>query len=302
MSDLAHVPAPGKGKAGCIHTSLQACTLQIQPGSFLFLLIPELPQQKLKAAQMDRAISVLEKGAEGREQTPRMEDTSGALKTVHCPRSHGGGRGQQSSEAGNKRRVLGAARGSMAAGSSQTFLFLWLLCSLLPRLLLTPRTLALVSAAMRWASSASTSGSVSAFRIVCCNFCSASSSSSCRCRAFSSHCGTGQDGCPAPKLACLSHPQCLLLPPRSLGWWGVFGSKLWYLAVQGLLVGQLAFQLVIEVMDGGGFSLGCQVAFLQRGDPLLHVFFLSQGLGKRWGCHILICHHQFGNNWATQLL
>lgn len=101
---------------------------------------------------------------------------------------------------------------------------------------------------------------------------------------------------------CLSHPQHPLLPPKPLGWWELFGSELWYLAVQGLLVGQLAFQLVIEVMDGGSFSLGCQVAFLQRGDPLLHVLFLSQGLGKRRGCHILICDHQFGNNWATQLL
>lgn len=67
-----------------------------------------------------------------------------------------------------------------------------------------------------------------------------------------------------------------------------------YLAVQGLLVGQLIFQFVIEVMDGGGLSLGCQVPFLQCGDPLLHVLLLCQGLGKRWGCHILLCDSILG--------
>lgn len=45
-----------------------------------------------------------------------------------------------------------------------------------------------VRAAILCASSASTSGSVSAFRIVCCSFCSASSSLSCSCLFFSSIC------------------------------------------------------------------------------------------------------------------
>lgn len=44
----------------------------------------------------------------------------------------------------------------------------------------------LVSAAILWASSASTSGKVSALRIVCCSFCSASSRRSCSCLFFSS--------------------------------------------------------------------------------------------------------------------
>lgn len=54
--------------------------------------------------------------------------------------------------------------------------------------------LALVRAAILCASSASTSGRVSAFLIVCCSFCSASSRSSWRCLAFSSHCGMMQNG------------------------------------------------------------------------------------------------------------
>lgn len=48
-----------------------------------------------------------------------------------------------------------------------------------------------------------------------------------------------------------------------------------YLSEEGLLVGHFILQLVVEVVDGGGFPLSCQVALLQGGDPLLHVFLLS---------------------------
>lgn len=54
-----------------------------------------------------------------------------------------------------------------------------------------------------------------------------------------------------------------------------------YLAVQGLLIGQLILQLVVEVMDGGGLTLSSQVTFLQGGDSLLHVVLLSHSLGRR---------------------
>lgn len=53
-----------------------------------------------------------------------------------------------------------------------------------------------------------------------------------------------------------------------------------YLAVQGLLIGQLILQLVIEVMDGRGLALRSQVALLECCDSLLHVFLLGQSLGQ----------------------
>lgn len=59
----------------------------------------------------------------------------------------------------------------------------------------------LVSAAILWASSASTSGSVSAFLMVCWSFCSASSSLSCSCRFFSSICADKRQ----PRPGGLSH-------------------------------------------------------------------------------------------------
>lgn len=51
-----------------------------------------------------------------------------------------------------------------------------------------------------------------------------------------------------------------------------------YLSEEGLLVGYFILQLVVEVVDGRGLPLCCQVAFLQRGDPFLHVFLLSHRL------------------------
>lgn len=51
-----------------------------------------------------------------------------------------------------------------------------------------------------------------------------------------------------------------------------------YLSKEGLLVGHFIFQLVVEVVHGGGLPLSCQVALLQGGDPLLHVFLLSHRL------------------------
>lgn len=59
----------------------------------------------------------------------------------------------------------------------------------------------------------------------------------------------------------------------------------WYLSEEGLLVGHFVLQLVIEVVDGRGLPLCCQVAFLQRGDPLLHVFLLSHGLHPHMDAH-----------------
>lgn len=53
-----------------------------------------------------------------------------------------------------------------------------------------------------------------------------------------------------------------------------------YLSEEGLFVGHLVLQLVVQVVDRGGLPLGGQVAFLQRGDPLLHVFLLGHGLIK----------------------
>lgn len=51
-----------------------------------------------------------------------------------------------------------------------------------------------------------------------------------------------------------------------------------YLSEEGLFVGYFILQLVIEVVDGRGLPLCRQVAFLQRGDPFLHVFLLSHRL------------------------
>lgn len=53
--------------------------------------------------------------------------------------------------------------------------------------------------------------------------------------------------------------------------------------MQRLLVSQLVLQFVIEVVDGCGLPLSSQVAFLQRGDSLLHVLFLGQSLGGSKG-------------------
>lgn len=97
---------------------------------------------------------------------------------------------QQWGRQGTERSQLGRRVGLLGSPDPSTALLLQSLPSRSLQPPAPPLPLALVSAAMRWASSASTSGSVSAFLIVCCSFCSASSSSSCRCRAFSSHCGT----------------------------------------------------------------------------------------------------------------
>lgn len=51
-----------------------------------------------------------------------------------------------------------------------------------------------------------------------------------------------------------------------------------YLSEEGLLVGYFILQLIVEVVDGRGLPLCCQVAFLQRGDPFLHVLLLSHRL------------------------
>lgn len=50
--------------------------------------------------------------------------------------------------------------------------------------------------------------------------------------------------------------------------------------MQGLLVGQLILQLVIEVMDGCCLTLSSQVALLQCSNPLFHVLLLGQSLGE----------------------
>lgn len=80
-----------------------------------------------------------------------------------------------------------------------------------------------------------------------------------------------------------------------------------YLAVQGLLIGQLILQLVVEVMDGGGLTLSSQVTFLQGGDSLLHVVLLSHSLGRRGrdgreGRQLLLlpcCLHLPTNTWPA---
>lgn len=96
MSDLAPIPAPGKGRAGCIHTSLQAYTLPDPVWVFHLPPHPRVVPAQAEGHSDQRAISALGKGAEGREQTLHMQDRSGALKTMHCPCSHRRGRGQRS--------------------------------------------------------------------------------------------------------------------------------------------------------------------------------------------------------------
>lgn len=200
---LNTIPEPRKGRDGCIHSSLQACTLQNPAWCFLFLLILEWSHPSQKASTSTGPPPPWRKGRE-----------KGANSTCagHIEVSFKGGAlslqqwGQQGKRPQLGRTVgclglpgalwlQGAARPSFSPGPSTAlwlqslpFHSLWSLTS--PPAPAPPLALALVSAAMRWASSASTSGSVSAFLIVCCSFCSASSSSSCRCRAFSSHCGT----------------------------------------------------------------------------------------------------------------
>lgn len=51
-----------------------------------------------------------------------------------------------------------------------------------------------------------------------------------------------------------------------------------HLSEEGLFIGQLVLQLVVDVVDGGGLSLGAQVAFLQSDDPFFHVLLLAHGL------------------------
>lgn len=54
---------------------------------------------------------------------------------------------------------------------------------------------------------------------------------------------------------------------------------------EGLLVGYFILQLIVEVVDGRGLPLCCQVALLQRGDPFLHVLLLSHRLQPQMnGC------------------
>ena len=48
-----------------------------------------------------------------------------------------------------------------------------------------------------------------------------------------------------------------------------------YLAVQGLLIGQLILQFVVEVMNRCSLTLSSQVALLQCGYSLLHVLLLG---------------------------
>lgn len=50
------------------------------------------------------------------------------------------------------------------------------------------------------------------------------------------------------------------------------------LSEEGLFVSQLVLQFVVDVVDGGGLSLGAQVAFFQSDDPFLHVLLLTHGL------------------------
>ena len=51
-----------------------------------------------------------------------------------------------------------------------------------------------------------------------------------------------------------------------------------YLSEEGVLVGHLILQFVIEVVNRRGLSLGGEVTLLQRGDPLFHVLLLGHRL------------------------
>lgn len=51
-----------------------------------------------------------------------------------------------------------------------------------------------------------------------------------------------------------------------------------HLLVQRVFVGDFSFQLVVEVVQGGGFALHGEVALLQSRNPLLRVLLLGHGL------------------------
>ena len=55
-------------------------------------------------------------------------------------------------------------------------------------------------------------------------------------------------------------------------------SKISYLSMHRVFIGNLIFKFIVEVVHRGGFTLCREVALLKGGDPLLHVLLLGHGL------------------------
>lgn len=122
---------------------------------------------------------------------------------------------------------------------------------------LTQRTL--LRAATLWASWASISGSVSALCRVCWSFCLASSRRSCSCLFFSSlwtH--KRKHTCIRASASTRRHQIQDTSVSHNKSRQFVIGD-IPYLSVQGLLAGQLIFQLVFDIMERSRLPLGTEV-------------------------------------------